>query len=111
MTLDARSRKSTKADTEQVIDTTELGTKIRGYRGPVPVRITVRNGKIVMVEPLPNHESPGYFNKLHQAGFFNKWNGMTLRQAADAHVDAVSGATYSSRAVILNVRAAANANK
>lgn len=111
MTLDARSRKSTKADTEQVIDTTELGTKIRGYRGPVPVRITVRNGKIVMVEPLPNHESPGYFNKLHQAGFFNKWNGMTLRQSADAHVDAVSGATYSSRAVILNVRAAANANK
>ena len=110
MTLDAKSRKSTKAATEQVINTTEIGSKIRGYKGPVPVRITARNGKIVKVEPLPNHESPGYFNKLHQAGFFNRWNGMTLRQAANAQVDAVTGATYSSQAVIRNVQAAAKAN-
>ena len=48
-------------------------------------------------------ETPRFFEMV-KSGLLNKWNGMTVKQASSAKVDAVTGATYSSNAVKENVR-------
>lgn len=95
------------SDGSRVVNTTGLCT-VKGFRGPVPLEVTVKKGKIVKVTALPNKESPAYFKKVTDSGLLRRWNGMTLKQASKAKVDAVSGATYSSRSVIANVKAAAD---
>ena len=95
------------SDGSRVVNTTGLCT-VKGFRGPVPLEVTVKKGNIVKVTALPNKESPAYFKKVTDSGLLRRWNGMTLKQASKAKVDAVSGATYSSRSVIANVKAAAD---
>ncbi|MCM1377385.1 MAG: FMN-binding protein [Clostridium sp.] len=87
-----------------VINTSRICGSIKGFAGPVPVKIYVSKGKITKVEPLANKETPQYFQKVVGSGLLNKWNGKTLKQAATMKVDAVSGATFSSRALIRNVQ-------
>lgn len=89
----------------EIINTTEVGEKISGYGGPVPLEIYVTAGKIDSIKPLPNSETPGFFKRLYDEGLMTAWNGHTLEEAAAMHVDGASGATYSSNAVIGNVRA------
>ena len=85
-----------------------FGSKIRGFAGPTPVFVAVnRSGKIVSVAPAPNEESPEYFDAIKKSGLFQKWNGMTLKKATTYAPDAITGATYSSAAVIRNVQATA----
>ncbi len=100
----AVSRSSKSSQKAMVIRTDELCQDIIGYNGPTPVEITVVNGKITGIKPLPNRESPGYFRMLLNSDFFKSWNGLTLQQAVKKPVDAVTGATYSSRSIIENVR-------
>lgn len=45
------------------------------------------------------------FRRLYDEGLMKAWNGHSLKEAASLEVDGVSGATYSSNAVIGNVRA------
>lgn len=91
-----------------VVNTTDICPDVIGFAGPTPVEITVTDGKITSVKPLPNDETPGYFRKLTTSNFFKNWDGLTLKQAVDKKVDAISGATYSSRAIIENVRKGAS---
>ena len=101
----AKPRKQSKANATFTITTTELGRNIRGYRGPVPVAVTFSNGKITAVKPLDNYETPSYFRRVEP--ICEKYIGLTAKQAATRSVDAVSGATLSSRALIENIRLAA----
>ena len=87
-----------------VVNTTTIGKKIFGFRDTTPLEIFLKDGKIVKVEALPNYETPNYFQMLKDAKLFDSWNGLTPEKALDKEVDAVSGATYSSKAVIDNVR-------
>lgn len=75
-----------------------------GYNGPVPVEILLKDGKILDIRPLPNKETPGFFNRVIQSGMLDKWKGLTPQEALGVKVDAVTGATYSSKALIANVR-------
>ena len=95
--------KKTLDDGTVVINTTELGKKIYGYRDVTPVEISIKDGKVVKVVALENYETPAYFDLLKQAKLFDAWNGLTPQKALEKKVDAVSGATYSSTAVINNV--------
>lgn len=88
----------------RVIDTTEAGADVRGFGGPVPLLIYVSGGRIDSVTMLPNRESPSFVRRAVRGGILERWNGMTVEEAREAHVDAVSGATFTSRAVIENVR-------
>lgn len=88
-----------------VINTTDAGAGIEGYAGPVPLLIYVTDGRIDSVAALPNGETPGFFNRVVGGGLLESWNGMTVGQAADYTPDAISGATFSSKAVIGNVHA------
>lgn len=94
-----------------VVNTTESGKDIKGFKGPVPVEVTFIGGKITKVTVLPNHETPRFLQRAVGSGLLEQWNGLTAKQAAVKEVDAVSGATYSSRAIIENVRVAARQMK
>lgn len=93
----------TKKNGVYIVNTTKLGANVQGYNGPTPLKIYIKGDKIEKVEALPNDETPRFFDMV-KTGLLNKWNGMTVKQAASAKVDAVTGATYSSNAVKENVR-------
>ena len=87
------------------INTTDLGADIIGYNGPVPLEIKIADGKVISVTPLPNSETPRFFRRVTESGITDLWNGLTAEKAAALHVDGVTGATYSSTALIRNVQA------
>lgn len=89
-----------------VVNTTTLCPDVKGYKGATPVEVYFKNNKIVKVVPLANKETPRFFQKVKD-GLLSKWNGMSASKAAKTDVDGATGATYSSRAVKANVKAAA----
>lgn len=95
---------STAAASQLIINTSDLERRIIGYAGKVPVEIFVTDGRIDSVRSLPNNETPSFFDRVVASGLPDAWRGHTLREAATMHVDAVSGATFSSEAYIENVR-------
>ena len=99
-----RSAQSVPADT-LVVNTTELCKDVIGYDGPTPLVIKVVDGVVASVEALPNTESPSYFARVLQSGLLKAVVGKKVSEAAQMKLDAVSGATYSSEAVIENIRA------
>lgn len=81
---------------------------ITGFAGPTPLLIAVNNdGTIKNVTLLANDETPKFVAKVRNAGLFAVWNGMKFKDAANKEVDAVTGATYTSTAVIRSMKAAA----
>lgn len=86
------------------VNTTTLSQDVKGYNGPTPLIITIEGDKVVKVEALENSETPGFFKRMTDGGMLQRWNGMTVDDALAAEVDAVAGATFSSNAVIKNVR-------
>ena len=80
---------------------------IKGYAGETPVMIAFDvKKKITGVYLLANQETPGYVKRVQDAGFFDSWNGLTVKKALKKKVDTVSGATFTSRAVAQSVQAA-----
>ena len=95
----------TKTENGFVINTTEIGKDIIGYGGPTPVEITVANGKIKKINTLPNKETPEYYGAVRNSDLLERLDGMTLEEAINTPLDGVSGATYSSKAIISNIKA------
>ena len=93
----------TKENGVYIVNTTTLSQDVIGYNGTTPLKIYIKDDKIQKIEALPNDETPRFFEMV-KSGLLNKWNGMTVKQASSAKVDAVTGATYSSNAVKENVR-------
>ena len=100
----ARHTRTAPADT-LVVNTTELCKQVIGYDGPTPLVIKVVDGVVASVEALPNTESPSYFARVLKSGLLQAVVGKKVEDAAQMKLDAVSGATYSSEAVIENLRA------
>ncbi len=74
---------------------------IKGYGGCVPFAIVFnRNDKIREIVLLENSETPKWIEQLNDNKFFENWNGLTAEEAINTKIDAVSGATYTSVAVI-----------
>ena len=86
------------------INTTDIGKKIVGYRGTTPVEITVSGGKIAKIVPLPNDETPEFFGSVRNSDLFESLDGKTLAEAQHTTIDGVTGATYTSNAIIANIR-------
>ena len=100
----SRSSKKAPADT-LVVNTTELCKEVIGYNGPTPLKISVVNGVVVSVEALPNTETPRFFDRVVASGLLNAVVGKKVSEAVEMPLDAVTGATFSSEAVIQNLRA------
>ncbi|MBQ9286075.1 MAG: FMN-binding protein [Bacteroidaceae bacterium] len=92
-----------KQDGMTVVNTTSLAEDVEGYAGPVPLKIYIKKDKIEKVESLKNLETPKYF-ALIKRDLLTKWNGLTVKKAATQQIDIVTGATYTSEAVIENVK-------
>lgn len=99
---------SSAPDGATVVNTTELGKDVRGYAGPVPVEVSFKDGRITKIDILQNDETPEFFGAVLNAGITERYIGLTPTEAAALKCDAVSGATYSSNAVIANIRIAAS---
>lgn len=94
------------SDNSAVINTSSL-TDVQGYAGVTPLTIEVKEGRIASIIPLDNAETPHFFEKA--SALLQSFVGKTPAEAATMQVDAVSGATFSSNALIANVRAGAEA--
>ncbi|MFC1809157.1 FMN-binding protein [Candidatus Omnitrophota bacterium] len=72
-----------------------------GYMGPIPLLICIdTQEKIKEVTLIHHFETPGLMEILLKEGFFNVWTGEHWRAASTKEVDAISGATLSSQAII-----------
>ena len=92
------------SDDTMIVNTATIGKDIKGFIGTVPVEVYIFDGKVVKVSALPNDETPSFFQQA--ARLLGSWTGLTVKQGIDKDVDAVSGATFSSNAIIANVRVA-----
>ena len=106
---EAHEAKALKNDTLEVtpdgafvVNTKPLAKDVQGYGGPVPLKIHIKDGRVAAVEAEPNAESPDFFNRAKT--LLNHWQGKTIDEAMKEDVDAVSGATFSSKAIIANMQ-------
>lgn len=84
------------------INTAPLCTDVKGFNGAVPLAISIKDHTIISITALPNSETPSFFDRADT--LLHAWDGKTLHEACATEVDAVSGATFSSRAIIENAR-------
>ena len=80
-----------------------------GYGGPLVVGIRASGeGQIAEILNLQNKETPSYFNKMRKKRFFEQFAGKTVSDnfLLGDDIDAVSGATVSSRGFTAAVRSA-----
>ena len=101
-TIKAYNQKKVSAE-PIVIDTTELCKDVIGHHATTPVKITIVDGKIQSVVALPSDETPSFYESAVKV--LESFKGLTVKQALEADVDAISGATMSSVALIKNVKA------
>ena len=106
---EAHEAKALKNDTLEVtpdgafvVNTKPLAKDVQGYGGPVPLKIHIKDGRVAAVEAEPNAESPDFFNRAKE--LLNHWQGKSVDEALAEEVDAVSGATFSSKAIIANMQ-------
>ena len=88
-------------------DTLKVNTL--GFNGPTPIELCVYNGVITEIKALPNQETPRFFQRVLDSGLLTAIVGKTPAEARETPLDAVSGATYSSTAVIKNIHLALDA--
>lgn len=93
----------TKENGSTIVNTTTIAKEVEGYNGPVPLKIYIKKNKIEKIEVLKNQETPKYLVKVKNA-LENAWDGLTVKEAKAKKVDAVTGATYTSEAIIKNVQ-------
>ncbi len=74
-----------------------------GYGGPLQMAVAVDTaGKIINLAVISSKETPSYLEKVLEAKFLRKLTGRSYQEeyAIDDGIDAVSSATYSSRAIV-----------
>lgn len=73
----------------------------RGYGGEVPAAVSFDSeGNIIDVIMTDNNETPGLGQKVVDPAFYSQFSGMTAEEIALEDIDAISGATISSRASV-----------
>ena len=93
------------SDGTYIINTTKLAKDVEGYMSTTPVEVHIKKNKIVKVVVLKNQETPRYNAKVKKE-MVPQYEGMSAKKVTLPEVDAVTGATFTSRAVQENVRRA-----
>lgn len=74
----------------------------RGYSSLIRAAVSITpDGKIINIKVLEQKETPGIGSQITEAGFLERFKGKTARD----EIDAISGATISSSALIKSVKA------
>ena len=94
-----------------VITTRSYADNITGHAGATPLLIGAdTEGNIVSVFLLDNREDPHFVGLVKSAGLLNRWNGMNWQDANHLEIDAVTGATKTSSAIIRSFKSSRNRN-
>lgn len=76
-----------------------------GYYEDVPVLvITDKNQQVQRVSIINSLETPSYVEDIYNSGFLQQWNGQRIEKLNQMEVDGVSGATFTSEAVMENMK-------
>ena len=92
-------------DGTYVVNTTTLAQDVDGYNGPTPVEVYIKKNKIVKVVVLKSQEGPKYTARVKKE-MLPKYDGMSVKKGTVQDVDAVTGATFTSKAIQENIRRA-----
>lgn len=96
------------ADGTYVVRTNTI-CNARGYRKTTPVEVHINKGNVVKVIALKNEETVPYFSRVKQF-LLPMYNNLKLSKAKKltekTKVDGCTGATFSTKAVQKNIRAA-----
>ncbi len=95
------------ADGVRIINSTELAKDVVGFGGRTPVELHIEHNKISHIEVLPNSETPSFYEQVLESRLLERFIGQSLTDIATTEYDAVSGATYTSQAIINNIQRAA----
>lgn len=87
----------------RVVSSVNLAKNVIGFGGTTPVRLYLQAEKVVRIEADSNGENPEFMASAVQSGLLERWNGLELVQAVHQRVDAVSGATLTSQALISTI--------
>lgn len=85
-----------------VVNTSTLTNDVRGFRGPTPVKIYIKGNKVQKIEPLTNKETPKFFAVAKKV--LSQFEGKSVSKVARMQVDAKTGATFSTKALVKNVQ-------
>ena len=88
-----------------IINTTTLAKDVEGYAGATPLEVHIQKNKIVKVVVLKNQDGPKYNAKVKKE-MLPKYEGMNVKKGTVQDVDAVTGATFTSKAMQENIRRA-----
>lgn len=89
-----------------VLSSKPYANHVQGFAGPTPVYIYIdAQGRVQGTAMAENDETPDFLRRA-ELGTLPHWYGLTPEAGADLHVDAVSGATYTSKALIENMQLA-----
>lgn len=95
-------------DGTYVVRTTTI-CNARGYRKATPVEVYIKKGTVVKVVALKNEETVPYFSRVKQS-LLPKYANMKVSKAkklaAKTAVDGCTGATFSTKAIQKNIKAA-----
>jgi electron transport complex protein RnfG len=105
LAADAQNVMKKEADGTYVVNSTTLAQDVEGYAGTTPVEVYIKKNKIVKVEALKSQETPKYNAKVKKE-MLTKYEGMDVKKGTVQDVDAVTGATFTSKAMQENIRRA-----
>ena len=89
-----------------VLFSSPYSDQVKGFNGPTPLLIALdAEGRIKDVVLLENQETPNFAKRVVDGGLYQAWNGLTVDEALNKDVDAVSGATYTSTGVKNSLKA------
>ena len=82
----------------------------RGYGGQVPAAVAFSNdGSIIRVIMMSNEETPGLGQKVTDEAFSSQFDGIPVEAFTLDDIDAIAGATISSRAAVKAINLAIEA--
>lgn len=102
VTADAQEVMHKEKDGTYVVNSTTLAQDVEGYAATTPVEVYIKKNKIVKVEALKSQETPKYNAKVKKQ-MLPKYEGMNVKNGKVQDVDAVTGATFTSKAMHENV--------
>ena len=102
--IDRFGNGNTQQSGETTLYTEEYCKDIIGFNGAIPLEINMKDGKIANINILDNDETPGFLRRVINANLVESFYGLTPKEAVELDIDAVSGATYSSNAIIKSVK-------
>ena len=105
MTAQADNVMTKTQDGTYIITTTTLAQDVEGYAGATPLEVHIQKNKIVKVVVLKNQDGPKYNAKVKKE-MLPKYDGMNVKKGIVQDVDAVTGATFTSKAMQENIRRA-----